>query len=64
MHEKEKFILEERPESEVYTTPSGFIAIAQKIRNEETVVLFTAEEAEKVIGFLKQCIEKIRAKDK
>lgn len=60
MAEKSKFVLEERPETEVYTTNSGFIGIKQQVRGEETILLFTVEETEKVVGYLKQCITKLR----
>ena len=60
MPEKNKYILEERPESEVYTTASGFVGIRQKLRGEETVVLFTVEETEKIIGYLQACVDKLR----
>ena len=60
MPENAKFVIEERPESEVYATQSGYIGIRQKIRGEETVVLFTLDEAEKIIGYLKKCVEQLR----
>lgn len=57
---KNRFVLEERPQSEVYTTDSGFIGIRQEIRGEETILLFTLEETEKIIGYLKECVHKLR----
>ena len=60
MHEKTKFVLEERPESDVYVTDSGFIGIRQIVRGEETVVLFTPDEAETIITYLRKCIDKAR----
>ena len=62
MTERTKYILEERPESEVYTTDSGFIGIRQTIRGEETTVLFTVDETVAIIGYLKNCVEKLRKK--
>lgn len=63
MSDKNRFVLEERPESEVYTTASGFIGIKQRLRDEETVVLFTVEETEKIIGYLRVCVDKLRHKN-
>lgn len=62
MLEKTKFTLEERPESDVYVTDSGFIGIRQVVRGEETVVLFTLDETEKIIGYLRKCIDQLRKK--
>lgn len=60
MREKAKFVLEERPESDVYVTESGFIGIRQIVRGEETVVLFTPDEAETIISYMRKCIDKAR----
>lgn len=60
MPEKDRFVIEERPETDVYTTDSGFIGIRQKVRGEETIVLLTADEAVKVIDYLKSCVDKLR----
>lgn len=60
MHEKAKFVLDERPESDVYVTDSGFIGIRQIVRGEETVVLFTPDEAETIVTYLRKCIDKAR----
>lgn len=62
MAEKTKFVLEERPESDVYTTDTGFIGIRQKLRGEETIVLFTVEETETIIGYLNNCVQELRKK--
>lgn len=62
MAEKEKFVLEERPESDVYLTDSGFIGIKQVLHGEENIVLFTPDEAEQIIGFVRKMIDKQRAK--
>lgn len=59
MPEKNRFVLEERPKTEVYTTDSGFIGIRQFVREEETTILLTPDETVKIIGFLKQCLEKL-----
>ena len=59
MKEKAKFVLEERPETDGYVTDSGFVGIRQIVRGEETVILFTAEETEKVIGYLRRCLAKL-----
>lgn len=59
---KAKSVLEERPESDVYVTDTGFIGIRQVIRGEETIVLFTEEETVKVIGYLQKCLEQLRGK--
>lgn len=61
MTEKARFVLEERPETDVYATDSGYVGIRQVVRGEETVILFTPDEAESVVGYLKQCIQKARA---
>ena len=60
MTDRDKFILEERPETDVFTTASGFIGIRQIMRGEETVILLTVEETEKVIGYLRKCVDKLR----
>lgn len=60
MTDRARFVLEERPESDVYVTDNGFIGIRQIVRGEETVVLFTAEETEKIIGYLQKCLTKIK----
>ena len=60
MSEKNRFVLEERPETDVYTTDKGFIGIRQNVRGEETVILFTVEETEKIIQFLKDCVAKLK----
>lgn len=62
MTEKAKYVLEERPESDVYVTDSGFIGIRQVVRGEETVVLFTADEAVKIVGYLQKCVEQLGRK--
>ena len=62
MTENNKFILEERPQTEVYTTSSGFIGIKQVMRGEETIVLFTVEETRKIIEYLKGRIDKLQKK--
>ena len=59
---KDKFTIEERPETDVYTTASGFIGVKQVLRGEETVILLTVEEAKSVIGYLKACVEKLTKK--
>lgn len=59
---KAKYVLEERPESDVYVTESGFIGIRQVLRGEETVVLFTVDEAVKIIGYLQKCVEQLGRK--
>lgn len=60
MSEKSKLVIDERPETDVYTTKSGFIGIRQVIRGEETIILLTPDEAEKVIPFLQDSIHKLR----
>ncbi len=59
---KDKFTIEERPETDVYTTASGFIGVKQVVRGEETVILLTVEEAKTVITYLKACVEKLAKK--
>lgn len=60
MAERAKYVLEERPESDVYVTDSGFIGISQTVRGEKTILLFTPDETEKIILYLQKCLAKIR----
>ena len=55
-----QYTIQERPESDVYTTDNGFIGIRQKIRGEETIVLFTVDETVEIIRYLQNCVEKMR----
>lgn len=59
---KDKFTIDERPETDVYTTASGFIGVRQVLRGEETIILLTPDEAKSVIGYLKACVEKLAKK--
>ena len=60
MKEKARFVLEERPETDVYVTDSGFVGIRQRLRGEEQILLFTPDETEKIIGYLRECLAKAR----
>lgn len=62
MPEKDRFVIDERPKTEVYTTATGFIGVKQVSRGEETIILLTAEEAKTVIGYLRACVEKLAKK--
>lgn len=59
---KNKFVIEERPESQVYTTDTGFIGIRQVLRGEETVILFTVDETVKIIKYLQNCVDNLSKK--
>lgn len=59
MAEENEFVLEERPETDVYDTDTGFIGIRQKLRGKETIILLTPNETAKVIEYLKTCLAKL-----
>ncbi len=59
MTDKAHYSIEERPETDVYVTDSGFIGIRQRVRGEETLILLTVEETDKVIGFLRASAKQV-----
>lgn len=60
MSETEKFILEERPQTEVYTTNNGFIGIRQKLLSGETIILLTPEETAIIIKYLQKFVDDLQ----
>ncbi|MCD7895264.1 MAG: hypothetical protein LUG50_01165 [Planctomycetaceae bacterium] len=59
MTDKAHFSIKERPETDVYVTDNGFIGIRQRLRGEETLILLTVEETDKIIGFLRASAKQV-----
>ncbi len=64
MAEKTVLTMQERPESDVYITDSGFVGIRQTVRGEESIVLFTPDEAEKIAASLLSSVKTLRTRSK